>query len=267
MQKMQKYILIFAIFVCALFFVGCTATAREEGNGTYVIKYSDGNSQPVTFVAKKTGNGTYELENGSVVGIVPTQKVEVVGEVTKDTSSTTARPVCECKCNCCPGSEKPCVEPDPLERYLCSDNSIVKNKGDCSGTGTCDYRAVGKLFYCADGKETDNPENCGVVVETLYVCSNGQTVSSEAECTCTTVTVAQVQCDVHVVEKKFRCSDGSVTTSSTGCGRGDVKMVYLCSDGRKVEKEADCSGPCQKPTYTAYSIAASMPSNAVRLVY
>lgn len=250
--------------VVGLFGSGYLKVSAPCGQGTvqYLISYYEPNgTTPDTTLATKLPNGSYETGTGRILNTAD-NRLSILRTIDSGTGG--------CQCECCPDRvDKPCVEPDPLERYLCADNRVVKSKGECGND--CDYVAVSKIFVCSSGKEVQDPAECGGVVEILYYCSDGRTVSNESACGCSATaaapTTAAPACNSYFVEKKYKCADGTISASANACGDREVKVYYICSDGRKVEKESDCSAQCPTPAYPASTLAANLPQGAVRIVY
>jgi len=240
--------------IVAMFATGYLKTGTPSAGEQYIVKYLDRTTgNETTALATKLPNGSYSLPTGRILGAG--DKLEVLQ--TAGTTSTATQ------CDCCPEERtKPCVEPEPKERYLCSDNRVVSNRGECQND--CDARVVSKIFVCSDGKEVKDPEECGGVVQILYYCANGNIAETPSGCGCSATTA--VACVPAVVEKKYKCASGDVVTDPAACGSTDVKVYYICSDQRKVENEADCSDTCNTPVYPL-TVAADIPSGAVRIVY
>ncbi len=250
--------------VVVMFGTGYLKAGAPCGEGTvqYLINYYEPNGTiPLTTLATKLPDGSYQTDSGKILNTVD-NRLSVVRAI--------AGGIGGCQCDCCPDQvDKPCVEPEPRERYLCADNRVVSSKGECGND--CNYTAVSKIFVCSSGKEVQDPAECGGVVEILYYCSDGRTVSNESACGCSATAAAPVTaapaCNSYFVEKKYKCADGTISASADACGDREVKVYYICSDGRKVEKESDCSAQCPNQAYPASTLAANLPQGAVRIVY
>ena len=227
----------------------------EQSSAPYVISYYEpGSSSAITALAIRLLNGSYALSNGKVINPI-SGKVSVLqgGELGG-------------ACDCCPDEgDRPCVEPEPLERYLCQDGRVVNNRGDCGRD--CNYTAVSRIYVCSTGKEVSDPAECGGVIEVLYSCSDGRLVASESACGCPTIVTHVSNCTAFFVEKKYKCADGSVVTNANDCGDSGVNVYYVCSDGRKVASESDCSAQCPATAYPVTNALANIPAASMRLVY
>ncbi len=244
-------LLLCIVGVIVLFATGYLKTGPVGGEEEYLVRYYDKESGNLsTEPATRLENGSYRTLSGRTLGAA--ERVDVLRTISAGA----------CQCDCCPDDGgDPCIEPEPKERYLCSDNRMVANRGECEDD--CDGRAVSKIFVCANGVEVEDPQQCGGVAEILYYCNDGSVATTESGCGCSS-NVA-VACIPAVAEIKYKCTDGSIVISANDCGGRDVKVYYICSDGRKVKQEADCSADCP-PAYPVTALA-NIPQGSVRIVY
>ncbi|MBN1170023.1 hypothetical protein JXA56_03285 [Candidatus Micrarchaeota archaeon] len=233
-------------------------TITKTDSGEVIVKYTDPDTgEEKMDTATKLENGSYRTAGGMV--LPRSSDLQVVREL----SSSGV-----CNCDCCDNRcEKPCTEPEPLERYLCPDGSMVKNRAHCDPS--CNVTAIGKVFICADGSQVKDPQDCGGVAKVLYVCENGEITELPEECGCSGNTA--VACIPAVVEKKYECVNGAVVGDPDDCPGSYQTMYYICSDQRRVERESECSAVCIEnpavPVTTLARLGAADRTDIIGIVY